>query len=75
MFNLYANDLALVIKYLDLGITLIDNKTIALLMFADDIVILTNTRMELQTMIKKVSDWCDCWQLLINTTFTNWYNI
>ncbi len=26
---------------------------------------------ELQTMINKVSDWCECWRLFINTTETH----
>ncbi len=71
MFNLYVNDLALEINYLGLGIPLTNNEQIALLMYADDIVLLANSPSELQTMINKVSGWCECWQLFINKTYTH----
>ncbi len=43
----------------------------ALLMFANDIVLLANSPSELQTTINKVSDWCERWRLFINTTKTH----
>ncbi len=59
MFNYYVDDLPFKIKDLDLGIPFTYNKTIAL-MFADDTVLPANTPYDLQTMINKVSDWCEC---------------
>ncbi len=67
MFTLYVNDRILEIKDLDLGIPLTNNEKSTLLIFADDIVLLANSPSELQTMINKVSDWCKCWRLFINT--------
>ncbi len=61
IFNLYVNDLDLEMKDLYLGIPLTYNEQIALLMFADDIVLIANSPSELHTMINKVSDWCECW--------------
>ncbi len=71
MFYMYVNDLALDIKNLDLGIPLTNNETVALGMVADDIALLANSPSELQTMISNVSDWCECWQLFINTAKTH----
>ncbi len=52
------NDIALEIKDLDVGIPLTQiMKQIVLLMFADDIVLLSNPSSEQQTVINKVSDW------------------
>ncbi len=40
-------------------------------MFADEIVLLANSPSELQTMINKVSDWCEHWRMFTNTAKTH----
>jgi hypothetical protein len=67
LFSIFANDLAEEIKDLDLGVPMDDIK-ISLLMYADDIVLISDSEEKLQTMLNTIHDWCKKWRVLINTS-------
>ena len=50
LFNLFINDLALRIKSLGKGVN-IDNETVSILMYADDIVLIAENEDDLQHML------------------------
>ncbi len=66
LFTVFANDLVQEINDLDLGIKLDDTK-VSMLMYADDIVLITNTEEKLQAMLNVLHEWCKRWRVLINT--------
>jgi hypothetical protein len=70
LFGLYINDLAIELKCMNLGI-MINGENICILLYADDIVILSENEEKLQNMLNKVSDWCKNWRMKINPTKTN----
>ena len=59
------NDLALQIKASGLGIT-VDDQTVGILLYADDIVLLAEQENELQLMLNIVAEWCWKWRLEAN---------
>lgn len=62
LFALFINDMH---EYIGGGITL-DDLTIRMLMYADDIVIFAESPEQLQEMINKVQEYCEKWNLTIN---------
>ena len=50
---------------------MINGENICILLYADDIVILSENEQKLQYMLNKVSDWCKNWRMKINPTKTN----
>ena len=71
LFNVYINDLE---QYLDLfgsdpGVS-VGTTTISSFMFADDVVILANSPDQLQQRITRLSAYCKCWGLSVNTEKT-----
>ena len=69
LFSLYLNDLATGIKSLNCGVD-INDVNLAILLYADDIVLIAPNEESLQKMISFVSDWCRKWRMAINTDKT-----
>ena len=65
LFALYVNDLAEEIKALNCGIEMGDDQ-LALLLFAEDVVLIGPTEESLQRMLDKLYEWCSKLQLTIN---------
>ena len=65
LFNMYLNDLATEIKLLNAGVEL-DDCTISLLLYADDIVLIAPDEVSLQTQLNAVYQWCRRWHMLVN---------
>ena len=69
LFNLFVNDLATEIKTLECGVK-IGNKSVSILLYADDIVLISESEESLQKMLDSVHNWCQKWQLNINCSKT-----
>ena len=65
LFNLYVNDLVTQISELGLGID-IDGEKVAVLLYADDLVILSETKDDLQTILDNLHVWCSTNCLFVN---------
>lgn len=65
LFALYVNDLAEEIKALNCGIEMVGDR-LALLLYADDIVLIAPSEQSLQLMLDTVHEWCTKWRLTIN---------
>ena len=63
---MFVNDLVCEINAMDLGVDL-DGEIISLLLYANDIVIVAENELNLQTMLDKLHDWCKKGRVLINT--------
>ena len=66
LFSIYINDLAKVLKEKHKGVKFGDHNCCVLL-YADDIALLSETSEELQAMINTVHDWCTKWRLKVNS--------
>ena len=69
LFSLYLNDLALSIKEMNNGVY-IGGNNISILLYADDIVLLSPTENKLQEMLNQVNSWCSKWGMKINASKT-----
>lgn len=65
LFALFINDLAKEIKELRKGIT-VGEINLSILLYADDIAILSDSKENLQKILDTVSYWCEKWRLHIN---------
>ena len=65
LFNLYINDLALYLKSLGKGIKC-DDDTVCILLYAHDIVLLTETEQDMQFMLNALHYWCAYNDMVIN---------
>ena len=65
LFSIFINDLATGIKSLNRGVTW-GNLDISILMYADDIAILSETPVDLQIILDYVSEWCEMWKMKLN---------
>ena len=65
LFNLYINDLVAQISSLGLGVD-IDNEKLAILMYADDVVILGESEEDLKRILDVLNQWCNENELFIN---------
>lgn len=65
LFNVFINNLTSAINTLGCGIQC-GNIVVSMLMYADDIVMLSDTEFKLQSMLNCLSDWCNEWGLHIN---------
>lgn len=70
LFDVYINDLVKKINKSNLGITIEDekgiSKSISCLLYADDIVVITDDSTKLQKMLDLVTEWCHMWQMEVN---------
>ena len=65
LFSLYLNDMAIGIKMLECGVK-VDMVDVSILMYADDVVLLSDTETNLQIMLNYVSEWTVKWRLSVN---------
>ena len=65
LFALFINDLANELRSLNCGITL-DGTHICCLLYADDIMLVSETETGMRRMHDYVSVWCNKWRLRIN---------
>ena len=77
LFAIFINDLAEEIKASKIGINLnenldtLDQLLINVLLYADDIVLITANENDLQFLLTIVENWCKKWRLEVNLTKTN----
>ena len=65
LFKLYINDLPSILDDSSLSVTL-DNEKISCLLYADDLVLLSNTKSDLQHKLDILHDYCNEWCLEVN---------
>ena len=70
LFSMYINDLIQHINDLNIGIPC-DSRMISSLVYADDIILLTENEQDLQKLLDAVHSWCSKWGLSINTKKSN----
>ena len=70
LFGLFINDLASDIKTSGRGIYINDDLRIKILMYADDLAIISESEEDLQTMLNSLHDWCKKWRMRVNVTKT-----
>jgi hypothetical protein len=63
MFNIYVNSLIDDINALNIGI---DNEKLAILLYADDVVLLAENEKDLQMMLDVLNFWCKNNALYVN---------
>jgi hypothetical protein len=66
LFAIFVNDLVREINDLELGVT-INNASISILLYADDIALIAKSEIDLQKMLDTLHEWCKKWRVLINT--------
>ena len=71
LFAIYINDLAEQIKRSGIVIQLDENIIISILMYADDIVLLSKDENDMQELVCIVEEWCFNWRLEVILTKTN----
>ena len=67
LFNLYVNDLVDALNLLNKGI-LINEKSVSVLLYADDIVPVSHSENGLQCLLDALKDWCSKWGFKVNYT-------
>ena len=65
LFSIYVTDLATEINNLQAGVD-INDLNIGILLYADDIVLISDTENGLQSMLEKLNSWCQKWRLTVN---------
>ena len=70
LFALYINSLAEEIKSLNNGVIL-NGKNVSILLYADDIVLMSDCEESLQTMLDCMFEWCHKWRLKLNVMKSN----
>ena len=66
LFALFIDDLAEDIKALQCGIDIGNNSQISILLFADDIALITDNEEKMQRMLNCLYNWCSRWRLSLN---------
>ena len=66
LFAVFINDLALDIKSLSCGVPISDDEQVSILLFADDVVLISDTAEGLQRMMTAAGEWSRDWMLKIN---------
>jgi hypothetical protein len=66
LFAIFVNDLVQEINDLHLGIKMNETSSISMLLYADDIVLISNNSENLQIMLNTMHNWCKRWRVLIN---------
>ena len=65
LFSIFINDLAKGLKQLNLGVK-VGDEVIPILMYADDVAILSENAEDLQSMLDFTHQWCKKWGMTIN---------
>ena len=74
LFACFLNDLSQEIKATNLGLNLNlgnDSFNVNNLLYADDIVLMAESEIDLQLMLKVVYNWCNKWRMDVNLSKTN----
>ena len=71
LFAIFINDLAENIKNSGVGVNLDQETFLNVLLYADDIVLLAETELDLQFLLFLVEVWCKNWRLEVNLAKTN----
>ena len=58
LFNIFANDLTHAIRVLNCGLQFADEDSVSILLYADDIVLLSDNEAKMQTMLDCLDQWC-----------------
>ena len=58
LFGLFINDLATELNNSGIGISIINDLKVNVLMYADDLAILSESEQDLQNMIQTLFEWC-----------------
>ena len=66
LFAIFANDLVKEVNDLDIGMK-VEELKLSILMYADDIVLMSDSEEKLQTMLDTVHNWYKRWRVLINS--------
>ena len=69
LFSIYINDLAAEINALHCGIKF-DNNEVSILLYADDVVLISESEDDLQNMLNTLNNWCNKWRLAVNESKT-----
>ena len=69
LFTLYINDLIPVINELDVGVSICDSK-VSILLYADDIVLLSDSPYGVQQQLNILKDWLKTWHMKANVDKT-----
>ena len=70
LFNFYINGLIESLNSSEAGVKIGQNKKVAVLAYADDIVIISNSAKGLQNLLDIVTEWCRNWRVCINVEKT-----
>ena len=65
LFNIYLNDLAVKVQESRLGID-VNGRNIGILLYADDIALISPTEENLQKMIDMIHEWSEAWWINVN---------
>ena len=66
LFAIFIDDLAMEIKALDIGVPIQNDEKVSTLLFADDIVLISESQENLQAMMNTAGDWSNRWSLKMN---------
>ena len=66
LFKMFVNDLIHAINSLESGLCYGDGSNVSILLYADDIVLLSDNEIKMQSMLECLSEWCHTWGLQIN---------
>ncbi len=67
LFNLYINDLAQILKQMNIGVTIDTGEKVPLLLYADDLCLLAESEIQLQQMLDTLHGWCVRNRMAVNT--------
>jgi hypothetical protein len=70
LFNIYLNDLVNKLKSDENDLTKLNEETIPVLMYADDLALISTTEKGLQCQLDQLYTYCSEWHLEVNTTKT-----
>ena len=70
LFTLFINDLTLCLHSFNIGITIGDEK-MCIMLYSDDIVLLTEPAEELQVLLNALNEWCSMNDMHINASKSN----
>ena len=70
IFSCYINGLIDQLNMSESGIKLWNGRKISVLAYADDLVIISDSREGLQLLLDETADWCQKWQIQVNATKT-----
>ena len=67
LFNFFINDIVIHLNQPNLDPVVIDNSSINILLYADDIVLLSESQPGLQNCLDNLHSYCESWKLEVNT--------